>query len=105
MRVMILFQVGKKRGTIPWERQFPAVFLISQQGSLPGIKLNDFNCGLKAYRKDVVKNIEVYGEMHRFIPMLVKEAGFTNIGEKVVEHRKENMVLPNLDLNGLLTVS
>ena len=53
-----------------------------------GIKLHDMNCGLKAYRKDVVKSIEVYGEMHRFIPYLAKEAGFTKIGEKVVHHRK-----------------
>jgi glycosyltransferase involved in cell wall biosynthesis len=52
-----------------------------------GIKLHDFNCGLKAYRHDVVKSIEVYGEMHRYIPMLAKEAGFMKIGEKVVEHR------------------
>ncbi len=52
-----------------------------------GIKLNDMNCGLKAYRSDVVKSIEVYGEMHRFIPVLAKAAGFTNIGEKVVQHR------------------
>ncbi len=52
-----------------------------------GIRLHDFNCGLKAYRSDVVKSIEVYGEMHRYIPMLAKEAGFRKIGEKVVEHR------------------
>jgi glycosyltransferase involved in cell wall biosynthesis len=52
-----------------------------------GIKLHDFNCGLKAYRNEVVKSIEVFGEMHRYIPMLVKEAGFRKIGEKVVEHR------------------
>lgn len=52
-----------------------------------GIKLHDFNCGLKAYRNDVVKSIEVYGEMHRYIPMLAREAGFRRIGEKVVEHR------------------
>ncbi len=51
-----------------------------------GIKLHDFNCGLKAYRSEVVKSIEVYGEMHRYIPMLVKEAGFRKIGEKIVEH-------------------
>jgi hypothetical protein len=49
--------------------------------------LHDFNCGLKAYRKTVVKNIEVYGEMHRYIPVLAKWAGFTKIGEQVVEHR------------------
>jgi glycosyltransferase involved in cell wall biosynthesis len=52
-----------------------------------GIKLHDFNCGLKGYRQEVVKSIEVYGEMHRYIPMLAKEAGFNKIGEKVVEHR------------------
>jgi glycosyltransferase involved in cell wall biosynthesis len=52
-----------------------------------GIKLHDFNCGLKAYRNEVVKGIEVYGEMHRYIPMLASKAGFSRIGEKVVEHR------------------
>lgn len=53
-----------------------------------GIRLHDMNCGLKAYRKEVVKNIEVYSEMHRYIPYLAKNAGFTNIGEKEVVHRK-----------------
>lgn len=53
-----------------------------------GIKLHDFNCGLKAYRVEVVKSIEVYGEMHRYIPVIAKWAGFTRIGEKVVQHRK-----------------
>jgi glycosyltransferase involved in cell wall biosynthesis len=52
-----------------------------------GIYLHDFNCGLKAYRQEVIKSIEVFGEMHRYIPMLAKEAGFRKIGEKVVEHR------------------
>ncbi len=52
-----------------------------------GIRLHDFNCGLKAYRSDVIKSIEVYGDMHRYIPMLAKEAGFRKIGEKIVEHR------------------
>jgi glycosyltransferase involved in cell wall biosynthesis len=52
-----------------------------------GIQLNDFNCGLKAYKKKVVKSVEVYGEMHRYIPILAKWAGFKKIGEKVVEHR------------------
>lgn len=52
-----------------------------------GVKLHDFNCGLKAYRKDVVKNIEVSGEMHRYIPVLAKNAGFTKIDEKVVQHQ------------------
>lgn len=52
-----------------------------------GIKLHDFNCGLKAYKKKVIKSIEVYGEMHRYIPVIAKWAGFKKIGEKVVEHR------------------
>jgi len=52
-----------------------------------GVKLNDFNCGLKAYSNNVVKNIDVNGEMHRYIPVLAKNAGFTNIGEKVVQHQ------------------
>jgi hypothetical protein len=55
---------------------------------MSGIQLHDFNCGLKAYSKKVVKSIEVYGEMHRYIPVLAKWAGFQKIGEKVVEHRK-----------------
>lgn len=54
---------------------------------MSGIQLHDFNCGLKAYRLDVVKAIEVYGEMHRYIPVIAKWAGYTKIGEKVVEHR------------------
>jgi glycosyltransferase involved in cell wall biosynthesis len=69
------------------------------------IKLNDFNCGLKAYKNKVVKSIEVYGEMHRYIPVLAKWSGFKKIGEKVVEHRKENMVSPNSDGNVLSMAS
>lgn len=55
---------------------------------MTGIRLHDFNCGLKAYKKQVVKSIEVYGEMHRYIPVLAKWAGFTKIGEKVVQHQE-----------------
>jgi len=55
---------------------------------MSGIQLHDFNCGLKAYRRDVVKSIEVYGEMHRYIPVIAKWAGFRKIGEKVVQHRE-----------------
>lgn len=54
---------------------------------ITGIKLHDMNCGLKAYKRKVIKSIEVYGEMHRFIPVLAKQAGFKKIGEKVVQHR------------------
>lgn len=56
--------------------------------SMSGIQLHDFNCGLKAYRQDVVKSIEVYGEMHRYIPVIAKWAGFNRIGEKVVQHQE-----------------
>jgi glycosyltransferase involved in cell wall biosynthesis len=55
--------------------------------ALTGIKLHDMNCGLKSYKRKVIKSIEVYGEMHRFIPVLAKNAGFKKIGEKVVQHR------------------
>ena len=64
-----------------------------------GIKLHDMNCGLKAYKADVVKNIEVYGEMHRYIPYLAKNAGFTKIGEKVVQHRKREFGTSKFGLN------
>jgi glycosyltransferase involved in cell wall biosynthesis len=78
----------KKKRHDPLGKTIPSRFFNTTARLVTGIKLNDFNCGLKAYRKDVVKNIEVYGEMHRFIPILVKEAGYSNIGEKVVEHRR-----------------
>lgn len=52
-----------------------------------GVKLNDFNCGLKAFKKEVIKSIDVYGEMHRYIPILVKNAGYSSIGEKIVQHQ------------------
>ena len=71
-----------------------------------GVKLNDFNCGLKAYSKDVVKNIDVNGEMHRYIPVLAKSAGFNKIGEKVVKHqaRKYGVTKFGMDrfINGFL---
>lgn len=69
-------------------KNIPSKFFNAVTRKMSGIQLNDFNCGLKAYRKNVVKSIEVYGEMHRYIPVLAKWSGFKNIGEKVVEHRK-----------------
>jgi glycosyltransferase involved in cell wall biosynthesis len=77
----------KQKRYDPISKTIPSKFFnwITQQVS--GIKLNDFNCGLKAYRKEVIKSIEVYGEMHRYIPLLAKWAGFKKIGEKVVQHR------------------
>jgi glycosyltransferase involved in cell wall biosynthesis len=77
----------KKKRYDPFIKRFTSKIYNSTARISSGIKLHDFNCGLKAYRNDVVKSIEVYGEMHRYIPMLAREAGFRNIGEKVVEHR------------------
>lgn len=63
---------------------------------MSGVKLHDMNCGLKAYRKDVVKSIEVYGEMHRYIPVIAKWSGFRNIGEKKYNTKHVNMANQNL---------
>lgn len=78
----------KKRYDNTLTKNIPSKFFNAATRSMSGIKLHDFNCGLKAYHYKVVKSIEVYGEMHRYIPVLAKWAGFRNIGEKVVEHRK-----------------
>lgn len=75
---------GKRRD--PLGKTLPSKFFNATARAVSGIKLHDFNCGLKAYRSKVVKSIEVYGEMHRYIPILAKKAGFKRIGEKVVEH-------------------
>jgi glycosyltransferase involved in cell wall biosynthesis len=77
----------KKRYDNTFSKNIPSKFFNAVTRSASGIKLHDFNCGLKAYRKKVVKSIEVYGEMHRYIPVIAKWAGFKKIGEKVVEHR------------------
>jgi glycosyltransferase involved in cell wall biosynthesis len=77
----------KKRYDNRVTKNLPSKFFNSVTRSVTKIKLHDFNCGLKAYRNKVVKSVEVYGEMHRYIPVLAKWAGFKKIGEKVVEHR------------------
>jgi glycosyltransferase involved in cell wall biosynthesis len=77
----------KKRFDNKLTKNIPSKLFNAAARRSSGIKLNDFNCGLKAYKKKVVKSIEVYGEMHRYIPILAKWAGFRKIGEKVVEHR------------------
>ena len=69
-------------------KNLPSKLFNATARRVTGIKLHDMNCGLKAYRQEVVKNIEVFSEMHRYIPYLAKNAGFTKIGEKVVQHRK-----------------
>ncbi len=78
----------KKKRYDPLSKRLPSKFFNLTARIVTGIKLHDFNCGLKAYRKDVVKSVEVYGEMHRYIPVLAKQAGFKKIGEKVVKHQK-----------------
>lgn len=71
----------------PFSKTFPSKFFNWITARVSKIPLHDFNCGLKAYRRKVVKSIEVYGEMHRYIPVIAKWSGFRKIGEKVVEHR------------------
>ena len=105
----------KKRRHDPVGKRWPSKFFNWTARAASGIRLHDFNCGLKAYRRKVVKAIEVYGEMHRFIPILAKQAGFRRIGEKVVDHhaRKyghskfgvERMVKGYLDLISVLFMS
>ncbi|WP_231489970.1 glycosyltransferase family 2 protein [Pedobacter sp. Leaf170] len=77
----------KKKRYDPITKTIPTKLFNAATRKMSGIELNDFNCGLKAYRSDVVKTIEVYGEMHRYIPVIAKWAGFTKIEEQVVEHR------------------
>ncbi|MCE2955789.1 MAG: glycosyltransferase family 2 protein [Bacteroidota bacterium] len=78
----------KKKRHDPISKTLPSKFFNYVTRKISGIHLHDFNCGLKAYHQSVVKNITVYGEMHRYIPVLAKWAGFTKITEKVVEHRE-----------------
>ncbi|MFL0353618.1 glycosyltransferase family 2 protein [Xanthomarina sp. GH4-25] len=77
----------KKRYDSVISKNLPSKLFNYAARKTSGVKLHDFNCGLKSYHKDVVKNIDVNGEMHRYIPVLAKNAGFTNIGEKVVQHQ------------------
>jgi len=78
----------KKKRHDPLSKTIPSKFFNSITRSVSGIKLHDFNCGLKAYRVAVVKSIEVYGEMHRYIPVIAKWAGFNKVGEKIVAHQE-----------------
>ncbi|MBR5324781.1 MAG: glycosyltransferase family 2 protein [Muribaculaceae bacterium] len=96
----------KQKRYDPKSKTIPTKLFNATARKVTGIKLHDFNCGLKAYRKDVVKSIEVYGDMHRYIPYLAKNAGFVKIGEKVVQHqaRKYGVTKFGLDrfVNGYL---
>lgn len=89
----------KKKRFDPITKTVPTKLYNAAARRISGIKLHDFNCGLKAYRKEVVKNIEVYGEMHRYIPLLAKWAGFTKIGEKVVQHQARKYGVTKFGLN------
>lgn len=89
----------KKRYDSKLSKNIPSKLYNATARKVTGLKLHDMNCGLKAYRNEVVKNIEVFGEMHRYIPFLAKNAGFTNIGEKVVEHRKRQFGETKFGLN------
>lgn len=96
----------KKKRYDPLSKTIPTKLFNATARKVSGIKLHDFNCGLKAYRHEVIKNIELYGDMHRYIPYLAKNAGFTRIGEKVVHHqaRKYGVTKFGLDrfVNGYL---
>ena len=90
----------KQKRYDPLSKTLPTKLFNATARKISGIKnLHDFNCGLKAYRKDVVKNIEVYGEMHRYIPYLAKNAGFDRIGEKVVHHQARKYGVSKFGLN------
>ncbi|HPT05844.1 MAG TPA: glycosyltransferase family 2 protein, partial [Candidatus Egerieousia sp.] len=89
----------KKRYDNKFTKNIPSKIYNATARWVTGIQLHDMNCGLKAYRNEVVKNIEVYGEMHRYIPYLAKNAGFANIGEKVVHHNKRKYGKSKFGLN------
>lgn len=78
----------KKKRFDPLSKTIPTKLYNGVTRMMSGIQLNDMNCGLKAYKKSVIKSVEVYGEMHRYIPVLAKQAGFAKIGEKVVQHQE-----------------
>jgi len=80
-------------------KNLPSKLFNATARKVTGIQLHDMNCGLKAYRREVVKNIEVFSEMHRYIPYLAKNAGFNKIGEKVVQHRKREFGVSKFGLN------
>ena len=90
----------KQKRYDPLSKTIPTKLFNATARKVSGIKnLHDFNCGLKAYRSEVVKNIEVYGEMHRYIPYLAKNAGFNKIGEKVVQHQARKYGVTKFGLN------
>jgi len=105
----------KKKRRDPLTKRIPSKFFNRSTRIMSGIKLHDFNCGLKAYKKNVIKSIEIHGEMHRYIPVIAKWAGFSNIGEKIVDHQKrkygitkfgfERFIKGYLDLISIIFIS
>ena len=89
----------KKKRYDPISKTIPTKLYNWATRKMSGIKLNDFNCGLKAYKYDLIKSIEVYGEMHRYIPVLAKWAGYSKIGEKVVRHQARKYGYSKFGLN------
>lgn len=96
----------KKKRYDPLSKTIPSRLFNRTVRIFTGIKLHDFNCGLKAYRREVIKSIEIFGEMHRYIPVLAKQAGFKRIGEKVVQHQERKYGITKFGLerfiNGFL---
>jgi glycosyltransferase involved in cell wall biosynthesis len=89
----------KKKRYDPISKTIPTKIYNGVNRMISGIKLHDMNCGLKAYRKEVVKSIEIFGEMHRYIPVIAKAAGFPKIGEKVVQHQERKYGTTKFGLN------
>jgi glycosyltransferase involved in cell wall biosynthesis len=87
----------------PWSKTLPSRFFNWVTSKVSKIKLHDFNCGLKSYRSQVVKSIEVYGEMHRYIPLIAKWSGFNKIGEKVVQHHARKYGISKFGVGRLIT--
>ncbi|MBQ0080673.1 MAG: glycosyltransferase family 2 protein [Alistipes sp.] len=92
----------KRKRFDPISKRWPSKFFNLTARIVSGIKLHDFNCGLKCYRSDVVKAIEVYGEMHRYIPILAKDAGFSRIAEKEVTHHKRKYGVSKFGIERML---
>ncbi len=92
----------KKKRYDPITKTIPTKIYNWAARKLTGIQLHDFNCGLKAYKNEVVKSIEIYGDMHRYIPPIAKYSGFTNIGEKVVQHQSRKFGTTKFGMNRFL---
>ena len=93
---MTWFLDGKRKRFDPLSKTMPTKLYNWATRIMSGIKLHDFNCGLKAYSINVIKDIKLSGEMHRYIPLLAKHQGYSKIGEKIVNHRKRSLVLRNM---------